>query len=348
MTDYVRPSYQDLAARIAADLALVPAVLRGPLAETWSRTGHGMHGHLTWVDAQCSPLTCELERLYDWSALYGVDRLLATRAVGSVLATGVPGTTLLAETLLRGTNGLDYIVLAAVTLGAGDTAVSVRCVSAGLSGNLLAGQTLNLIDPVPGCESTLVVAAPGLTGGAEAEDVDDWRVRVADEWRTVVTRGARSGKDDDYRHWAKSAHPSVTGALIQRHVLGMGTVLVRPICNGLADRLPTQAVLDAVSDYLLDIAPATADWRVVTPITRAVTVSIDLLAGVDTAQNREAIAQALSATVLAEDSEGALLAMAEIDAAIATVTSQYTRLAPLADVTALAGEVLVLNPIVWP
>lgn len=347
MTAYVRPSYTDLNARIAADLAAMPAVLRGPLSVAWARSCHGQHGHLDWIDKQCSPLTCELERLYDWAALYGVDRLGATSATGPALATGTVGTQLLAGTQLRGPNGLDYTVQAAVVLGAGSTSVSVRCDTTGSAGNLAAGQTLTLVDPVPGCSNTLTIDAPGLTGGEEEEDVDDWRVRVADEWRTVVTRGARSGKDEDYRFWAKSAHPSVTGALIQRHVLGMGTVLVRPICNGLADRLPTQAVLDAVAAYLLGIAPATADWRVIAPVKRAVTVSIDLLPGFDTAENRAAIASAVGATVLAEESETSLLAMAEIDAATATVTSQYTRLAPVADIAVVAGEVLVLNPIFW-
>lgn len=347
MTAYVRPSYPDLISRIDADLAAMPAVLRKALSTAWGRSCHGQHGHLDWIDQQCSPLTCELERLYDWAALYGVDRLNATASIGNSLATGTVGTQLLAGTQLRGPNGLDYTVQAAVELGAGSSPVSIRCNTSGSAGNLNAGQTLTLIDPVPGCASTLTVAASGLSGGAEDENVDDWRVRVADEWRTVVTRGARSGKDDDYRFWAKSAHPSVTGALIQRHVLGMGTVVVRPICNGLADRLPTQAVLDTVAAYLLNIAPATADWRVIAPIKRAVTVSIALLPGYDTAGNRTAIAGAVGAAVLAEGSETSLLAMAEIDGAIATVTSQYTRLEPTTDTAVAAGEVLVLNPIVW-
>lgn len=347
MTAYARPSYADLNARIATDLAAMPAVLRGPLSVAWARSCHGQHGHLEWIDKQCSPLTCELERLYDWAALYGVDRLGATAAIGQALATGTVETQLLAGTQLRGPNGLDYTVQAAVVLGAGSTSVSVRCDTTGSAGNLAAGQTLTLVDPVPGCANTLTIDAPGLTGGEAEEEVDDWRVRVADEWRTVVTRGARSGKDEDYRFWAKSAHPSVTWALIQRHVLGMGTVLVRPICNGLADRLPTQAVLDAVADYLLTVAPATADWRVIAPIKRAVDVSIHLLPGYDTPANRAAISSAVEATVLAEESETSLLAMAELDAAIATVTTQYNRIAPAADMAVSAGEVLVLNQIVW-
>lgn len=347
MTAYARPSYADLNARIAADLAAMPAVLRGPLSEMWSRACHGQHGNLEWIDKQCSPLTCELERLYDWAALYGVDRLEATAATGHALATGAAGTALLAETQLRGPNGLDYTVQAAVVLGAGPTPVLVRCTTTGRASNLAAGLTLTLVDPVPGCASTLTIDAPGLTGGEEEEDLADWRARVADEWQVVTTRGARSGKDDDYRFWAKSAHPSVTGALVQRHTLGMGSVVVRPICNGLADRMPTQAVLDAVAAYFLDIAPATADWRVVAPIKRAVNVSIHLLPGFDTPTNRADIDSAVLAAVLAESSETSVLILAEVDAAIATVTNQYNRIAPVADTAVAAGEVLVKNATVW-
>lgn len=347
MTPYVRPTYLEIKARIEADLAAMPAVLRTPLSAAWARACNGQHGYLDWIDAQCSPLTCELERLYDWAMLYGVGRLTAFAATGMALATGNTGTIILAGTILRGTNGLDYTVLTAVALGAGSTPVSIRCTTTGLSSNLIAGQTLALVDPVPGCASTLTADVSGISGGADDELVDDWRMRVADEWRTVVTFGARSGKPDDYRFWAKSAHPSITTALVQLHTLGLGTVVVRPICNGLVSRLPTQAVLDAVAAFLGSIAPGTADWRVTAPLVRAVSASIHLFPGSDTAQNRTAISSAIALLVLAKTSETAVLLPAEIDAAIASVTTQYTRVSPVADTAVAAGEVLVLNPINW-
>lgn len=347
MTDYVRPSYLELKARIDTDLAAMPSVLRGPLSAAWGRACHSQHGFLEWIDKQCSPLTCELERLYDWAALYGVDRLTATPATGTVLASGTPGSALLADTVMRGQNGVDYTVLAAVTLGTGTTPVVVRCVTLGSIGNLLSAQTLTLVDPVPGVVGTLTVDSNGLTGGEEEESLEDWRVRVADEWRVMVVRGGRSGKSEDYRFWAKTAHPSVTGALVQPNVLGMGSVIVRPICNDLTDRLPTLAVLNAVSAYLAGIAPATADWRVTSPLVERVSLMIDLLPGFDSQGNRDAIEAALSALVLSETSESAVLTMAEIDAAIASVTQQYTRLAPLADLAVGPGELFVLNPVLW-
>nr|VFJ90792.1 MAG: Uncharacterized phage protein gp47/JayE [Candidatus Kentron sp. LFY] len=347
MTDYERPGYSELLARVSADLQVVPAALRGPLSAALARASHGQHGYLEWIDAQCSPLTCELERLYDWAELYAVDRLMATAASGKVSATGANGTKLLADTLLRGSNGLDYKVSLAVVLGDGSTSVDVRCVKTGTEGNLASGQPLTLIDPVPGCDNTMTVDANGLTGGAGDELVDNWRGRVAEEWQIVVTRGARSGKPDDYRFWAKGAHPSVTTALVQPHVLGKGTVVVRPICNTLQDRKPTQAISNAVSAHLYKMVPATADWSVHDPIKKGITVNIHLMEGYDTQGNRTAIEGAVGAAVLLEASESSVLTVAEINGAIATVTSQYTLNAPTENIQVAAGEVMVLEPIVW-
>lgn len=347
MSDFLRPTYLETKSRIQADFKLMPAVLREAFAAANAREFHGVYGYLDWIRAQCSPLTCELEMLAVWAALYFVARLDATSATGNVIATGNIGTPLLADTILRGNNGFDYKVLAAVEMVEGDNPVSVRCLGAGAETNLIAGQVLTLVDPVAGIDSNLTVAVAGLNGGAPQENLDAWRVRVVDEWQVVVSRGARSGKVEDYRAWAKRAHPSVTTALVQQHVLGLGTVIVRPICNSLENRLPTPAIITAIEQTLEIYAPAVADWRVTAPIVRLVNFNIDLLPEADTEASRAAITTAIATTIFAETSETAVLAMAEIDAAIATVTTQYTRLAPVTDLAVTAGQVFVMGAIVW-
>jgi uncharacterized phage protein gp47/JayE len=72
-----------------------------------------------------------------------------------------------------------------------------------------------------------------------------------------------------------------------------------------------------------------------------------LAALVDTAGNRAAIAEALTAAVMAEQSAGAVLLLSEIDAAVATVTTQYVRTAPAADLVCAAGEVFAPPVIAW-
>lgn len=345
---YTRPTYSELKDRIAADLAAMPAALSGPLSVMWAQATHGQHGHLDWIAKQCSPLTCELERLHDWAALYSVPRLLATAATGMALATGNLGGKLLAEHPLRASNGLDYTVVNAVELGAGPTtAVLVRCTTAGSSGNMAAGQVLTLVDPALYVNSTLTVDAAGIAGGAEDEDVEAWRLRVAEEWQTVTSRGARSGKPEDYVAWAKRAHPSVTGALVQPHALGMGSVIVRPICDALAGRAPTAAILAAVAAFLSSIAPATADWRETAGLQRWVQPVIHLQPGVDNQANRTAVETALQALVLTKVDNNAQLLRSEIDAAIGRVTLQYELVAPTATIQAAPGEVLVFAGVTW-
>lgn len=344
---YPRPSYEQLRDRIAADLAAMPAVLREPLSAAWARACHGEHGHLDWLYAQCTPLACEEDRLQDWATLYGVTRLSATAASGPVTFTGTAGATLLKDVVLRGANGQDYVVSTAVTLAGATGTAAVLGQTAGVDGNLPAGAELTLVDPLPGIGGTVTVAAAGLTGGAAQELVEDWRARVVDEWQTVTTLGVRGGRAADYVYWARGAHPSVTGALVQTHTLGMGTVVVRPICNGLANRLPTQAVLDAVLAGLLGAAPVMPEIYVVAPALRPVAVTLDLAPSIDTAGNRAAIAAALNAAVLAEQSEGSTLLLSELDAAVATVTTQYSRTAPVADLVCVAGEVFALPVITW-
>lgn len=344
---YSRPSFAELNTRIAADLAALPAALREPLSAAWARACHGLHGHLDWSVLQTSPLTCELERLYDYAALYAVPRLEATAASGSVTASGTPGATLLAGSVARASNGLDYVVPSSAVIGVGGTVlVPVRCTSTGASTNLQSGLTLTLVASLAGISSMMSVTAGGLNGGSDDELVDDWRARVVDEWQTLVAEGARGGKPRDYVYWARSAHPSVTGALVQLHTLGIGTVVVRPVCNGLPDRLPTPTVLDAVAGFLTTIAPV-ADVFVAMPVLRTLSVTLTLVSAVNTAENRAAIFSALNELVLTKSVSGAVIMPSEIDGAVLSVTNQYTRFAPVADTVAAAGEIFVLNPIVW-
>lgn len=342
MTGYATPSFPDLLVRIRADLDAMPGVLREPLAAMWAKACAGQYQYLDWINAQCSPLTCEVERLYDWAAIYGVDRLPAVPASGHALLVGTVGAQVTAGTLLRGLNGLDYAVQSAVILGDYPTRVELRAISASRATNISPGQSMSMMSPILGVDSLVTVDPVGLTGGEDEETEVSWRARLADEWHAITTSGSRVGRVPDYVEWARRAHPSVTGALVQPGALGSGTVLVRPVCNGLPDRQPTPAVLAAVAGVFADRAPATADWQLATPITHPAAISLRLAAEVDSVLRREMITSALLEMVLAIVGQETLT-MAEIDAAVATVTTQYTRLLPTDDIVLAPGEVLTLS-----
>lgn len=346
-TQYPRPTFDQLRGRLAADMAGMPAVLSGPLAAAWARACHGLHGHMEWLYEQGTPLACTLDRLHDWAELYSVPRLQATPASGSVSVVGSAGASLLRDTVLRGPAGLDYRVSQGAEVANGAATAQVVCLTAGPGGNLPAGASLTLVDPIAGLADAATVTAGGLSGGAVEETEVDWRARVVDEWQTITTSGARGGRARDYPYWARASHPAVTGALVQTHTLGRGTVLVRPVCNGLPQRLPTAAVIDAVRAGLLSRAPVMPEIYVSAPVLRAVTVRLRLAASVDSAAARAAVVTAVTNAVLAESADGAVLLMSEVDAAVALVTDQYTRFAPTADITCGPGELLALPVVEW-
>lgn len=340
---YLRPSFDELRQRISADFQALPAVLSSVFSAALAQVTHSLHGYMDWLYKQCTPLNCDLERLGDWAFLYGVSRLSAVYASGFVFASGIVGTQILVGTMLRANNGLDYMVTAAATLsGTGQTSVLVRCTQIGLAGNLRAG-VMSLIDPVAGCNSQMPVTGFGISGGADEESLEQWRLRVVEEWRAITVDGGRNGKPDDYKYWAKSAHPSITDALIQPLAMGPGTVIVRPICDLLPNRLPSPAVMLAVRNKLFVSAPATADWYLAEPTVRLCAFVIALSSAIDSSIVRDAIVAELKALIFSLSANESVLSIAKIDAAILSVTDQYVRHAPVSNVVALPGEVLVFN-----
>lgn len=345
--DYISPTFAALKTRIEQDFSSMPAVLRIAFAVVLAKAFKAVHLHLEYIDKESSPLLCSLKRLYDWAVLYSTPRLDAVQSSGQVNVTGNVGAFVLQDVELRGDNGLDYIVLAAVEIEAGDNQVTVRCNTAGRAGNLVSGSVLTFINPQPGIDSEATVAVTGVNGGEEQEAVEPWRARVVDEWQVVTEYGGRSGKPRDYVAWAKKAHPSVTGALVFRGALGLGTILVKPICNGLAGRLPTPAIMEAIADKIVEAAPGTADWRLALPGQHLMNFNLELNPAVDNARNRDLIVASLNAMVLSENSEDSIIYQAEIDSAIIATTNQYTRIAPVVDTTVDVGSVFIVNAVVF-
>lgn len=76
-------------------------------------------------------------------------------------------------------------------------------------------------------------------------------------------------------------------------------------------------------------------------------LSINLVASVNTAANQMAIRAGLADLINSKRSAQSTVTPAEIDAAVAAVTPFYSRLAPLQTQSCAVGELFVLSPIVW-
>lgn len=160
----LRRSFLDAIARIAAELA------------------HALLSYLDFGARQAFPTTAEAEFLVQWGAIYGVNELPAQFCQGLVTFTGSELALVPAETLVRRADGREYTTLEEVSISGGSATVSVLSVETGLDGNTDIGVTLTLLSPIPGIQSSALVAddgdGNGILGGTDVESTDSLRARI--------------------------------------------------------------------------------------------------------------------------------------------------------------------------
>ena len=164
---FERPTLAEIIRRVQADAEsrIGKKVMRWSLASVMTRViagvSHGLHGYIAFVLRQCFTSTAEGNYLERRASEYGIYRLQASKAVGTVTFTGtgvVP-----AGTQLQNERGAVYVT----TDESKDGAAPLEAADAGASGNSEAGMQLTLVSPVVGVMSSAV--AGELTGGADAE-----------------------------------------------------------------------------------------------------------------------------------------------------------------------------------
>lgn len=202
---------------------------------------------------------------------------------------GTPGTVIPVGTKVRfNPTGLTYTLQAAVTIAGGGTVLgTIICDTTGQIGNLAAGSTLTLVNPIFGVtnDGTLISAAGD---GSDIETPDSYRARLLNR-RQHPPAG---GNEFDYPQFAFEADPSVRSAFIKRFARGLGTVDIyitagttdidTAVTNGqTVNRIPTSTVIDTVQDYYNHNVPLTDCPQVVAPteISANATVNVALAAG---------------------------------------------------------------------
>ncbi|MCW8156636.1 baseplate J/gp47 family protein [Stutzerimonas stutzeri] len=348
-TSFSRPTMATLVARQRTDLLsrLDLSDVRRDDAEVFARVQaeglNGLYAYLDWQAEQYLPDLAAQGGLERWARLLGLWYAPASAATGELTVTGVVGSQIDIDAQWQTASGVIYRPVDAVTLTAATQAVAVIAAAAGAAGNLAAGGVLALISPIAGIQSQAVVAAAGLSGGADQEGVESLRARVLQRLR----QPPRGGSKSDYENWALAAHASVTRAWVYRNELGPGTVTVRLVCDRLDDPIPTAAVLEAVAGYIEQVRPVTAEVYVVAPV--AVPVGFTLSVTPDTPAVRAGVVGSLADLLRRESEPGGTLLLSHIKEAISQVAGEtdHVLTAPIADVVLGAGEFAVMGAITW-
>lgn len=348
---FARPTLTELVERIQLDfvsrLALVTPVLRRSLVYVLSRVvagaAHLMHGHLEFLSKQLFPDQSDSEYLLRQAALFGLAIQEAQYAAGNLTLTGTNGSVVDIGAVLQRSDGVQYETVEAATIAGGTATVPVLAVLAGAAGNCDAGTAVAFASPVAGVNASAVVAAGGLVGGSDQEDLESLRSRLLERMRFPPHGGAAA----DYIAWAKET-PGVTRAWVYPLEGGPGTVTVRFVRDDdPATIIPDAGEVGTVQAYINERAPVTAIVTVAAPTAAPLNYTINITP--DTSAARAAVLAELADFHRRDARPGGTILLSQIRVAIGVAegVSDFTVVAPTGDVSHSTGLIATLGTVTW-
>jgi len=342
-----RPSLQTLADRIRNDILArfnADDILRRSDAEIYARVEalamHAMYGYVDWQAAQMFADTCDESMLDRHATFWKVPRKVAAPATGSVTFATSIGAVIPEGTVVRALDGVEYATTAAATAVSASTAVNVEASAAGAAGNRAGGQSVLLVQPIDGVQTTAVAGV--LSGGADIETVSAWRARIL----AAMRKPPAAGTANDYVMWALEV-PGVTRAWAYPLEMGLGTVVVRFVRDDDASLIPDSGEVATVQAYIDALCPITATITVAAPVAEAVDFTI--AATPNTAEVKAAITAELEDLLLREAEPGGTLLLSHVREAISLAPGETNSIltVPAADVTKATGKIATLGTITW-
>lgn len=342
---FVRPTLRELISRISSGIQSrlsVPQARRSN-ATVYSRVlagaSHELHGFIEYVSKQIFVDTADSEHLDRHASIFGITRKAASKASGTVKFSFQDGVVNIpVGTILQGGDEQQFQVTVAPNA---EGVASVEALVAGEAGNIESGDTLTLISPIEGVISE--AESQGIAGGADAEDDENLRARVLARQRETPHGGTSS----DYVQWALAV-PGVTRAWCYPLENGDGTVVVRFVCDDLADISPTSEMVKQVQSYIDSKRPVTADVTVMGPTLKAVNIEISTLTP-DTSDVRAAVEAELKDLFMKESEPSRSIYLSHIRAAISAAAGEvdHVLVSPTANPTAGTNELPTLGTITW-
>lgn len=334
---------QDVTSRVGISAPARLAVLR-VLSRALAGLAHGLYGYIDIQAKNLLPDTGDANTVLRWAQMLGVQRQAASQSSGDVTASGIIGSVVPAGSLLQSSDGAQFEAVADVTFAGATATISVQSIQSGAANNVDTGQTVSFVSPIAGVTPATTVLAPGITGGADEESIDDLRVRVLERMRQPPKGGAES----DYVQWAKEGHPDVTRAWVSGQEMSANSVTVRIVTDDApGGMIPSAGVIDDVEAYIEDQRPVTAVVYVVAPTAVPLDMSIAI------SPNTQAVKDAITAELqdmLKRDAEpGGTILISRINEAISIATGEgdHSLISPVANVTHTTGQIATLGTITW-
>jgi len=348
---FSRPTLDVLKARIRADInARVPGAdtrmpfsVLGVLADVIAGAVHLLYGFLDWISRQIHPDTADDEWLLRHGDVRDIQRIAATKAQGDVVFSGTNGVDIPPATTMQRADGVMFVTDALVTVAVGSATVSATAVDAGVGGVTLPGVPLTLVSPIAGIDSIGVVDVAGLTGGADEESVDAYRVRVLARWRQPT----QGGNTNDYITWANEV-AGITRAWVYPLENGDGTLVVRFMMDDTyGDGIPLAGDVVTLQAHLDIKRPVIAIVTAAAPTAKPIDMAISITP--DTAQIRADAEAEINDLFRRRAMPGGSIYLSQINEAVSISEGEedHTITGLVADVTSLPSEIPVVGVITW-
>ena len=346
-----RPSLATIVDRVRTDVLSrlsTDDVLRRADSEVYARVmggvAHGLYGFIDWLAKQIMVDTAEVEYLERWCSIWGITRKVAAPATGTVTFAVQAGAVIAAGTLVQALDGVQYITTADATVAAPTATAPVVAVVAAAASNRAGGQSVSMVSPIVGVQSTATAGL--LSGGADAETDDAMRARLMARIQEPPHGGAAS----DYPAWALAV-PGVTRAWVYPQELGLGTVTVRFVRDGDgtgAAIIPDGTEVAAVQAYIDQRRPVTAALTVLAPTAVPLNLTITGLLPATSAVQAAVVAE-LQDLLMREAVPGGTLLLSHIRAAISAAAGEedFVLTNPTANVVNTTGNISTLGMVTW-
>lgn len=286
------------------------------------------------------------------AAEFGMARLPATYAKGKATIFGDPDVAVPAGIVLQRADGMQYeVTTGGIVTGDGSIDVPVRALTAGRSGNAIAGVGLAMTVPMSRLNTSGEVAEDGIGVGADTESTESLRQRV---WfrKKMPPHG---GAAHDYVAWAREVN-GVTRVFVDpvtatnaRTSVGVWFLMDGTYPNG----IPQSADVGAVTAFIDTVRPAGALVEVAAPVATPINIVISGLSP-DTAVIRQAVRAELADLIQNEGRVSTLsqpftLYRSKIIEAISIATGEdhHVLTTPSGDVSFDMGDIPVLGTVTF-
>lgn len=285
---FTRPTLKTIVDRIKADfkagLGLQTILRRSFLdvfAKAFGAASHSLHGHIDYaINKKFFPDTGDEATVIKWGTLYNLPRNEATFAQLTIEFAGTTGGTVVAGSILKRADGVQYELDADVTVAAASTAQgTMTAVEAGSNGNIDDGSTVSLQSPVAGVESEAEVISTVIEAD-DLEPIEDYRVRVLERMQKPPSGGTVA----DFIAFAKTV-TGVTRVWVLPDHLGEGTVGLTFVQDNDNPIIPSPAEVDEVQEAVTELMPVNVDLTVFAPTTTSINPVIKLKPNTVAVQN---------------------------------------------------------------